>query len=442
MKKLILLGAGKSATSLIDYLIEQASKFKWLLTVIDTDALLARAKVGRTPFARAETFDVENDELRSKWISEADLVISLLPPSLHLKVAKDCIRFHKDLLTASYISAEIAALKPEIEQAGVLFMCEMGLDPGIDHMSAMNLLDSIRRKGGDILSYKGYCGALMAPECDDNPWRYKFSWNPEGVVNAGKGGAAYLSEGKEIHVPYGKLFSDYQAIEVPGLGKLAYYPNRDSLRYRSLYQLEPSLSHILRATLRYPEFCEGWQALISMGLTDAKHQSDSDKLTFSEWTLQQVHGSSDHEPEQRLAAFLKVSRHSRIIRQFKYLGLLGAEPVGLGSTSNAVILQHVLRDRLRMKPTDRDMVVMLHEMEFERKHIRTRLNAYMIVLGEDNLHTAIAKTVGLPLGILSKLILTEKVKMTGLHIPVMQDVYHPVLKELEEHGIRFEEFFI
>lgn len=441
MKKLILLGAGKSATSLIDYLIEQASRFKWLITVIDSDALLARAKVGKTPFARAETFDIENDELRAKWISEADLVISLLPASLHIKVARDCIRFKKDLLTASYVSTEIAALKSEIERAGVLFMCEMGLDPGIDHMSAMNILDSIRRKGGDILSYKGYCGALMAPECDDNPWRYKFSWNPQGVVNAGKDGASYLAEGREIRVPYDKLFSDYQAIEVPGLGKLAYYPNRDSLHYRELYQLDAPLSDILRATLRYPEFCEGWQALISLGLTDSLRQTDSDTLSYSNWTLQQVPAATDAAPEDRLAAFLNVARHARIVRQFKYLGLLGTERVGLGTASNAEVLRHVLENGLKMKPTDRDMVVMLHEMEFERKNIRTKLNAYMIVLGEDNLRTAIARTVGLPLGILSKLILTEKVKMSGLHIPVMQEVYHPVLKELEDYGIRFEEFF-
>lgn len=440
MKKLILLGAGKSATSLIDYLIEQASKFKWLITVIDSDPLLARAKVGKTPFARAETFDIENDVLRGKWIAEADLVISLLPATLHLKVALDCLRFKKTLLTASYISPEIAALKPEIEKAGILFMCEMGLDPGIDHMSAMNILDSIRRKGGDILSYKGYCGALIAPECDDNPWRYKFSWNPEGVLKAGREGASYLAGGKEVRVAYEDLFTDYQGIDVPGLGKLAYYPNRDSLHYRSVYELD-QIPDILRATLRYPEFCEGWQALIALGLTEPESQTDTDKLSFSEWTLQKVNDHLNQDPEERLSVFLKTTRRSRLVRQFKYLGLLSSEPVNLGKISNARVLMHILEDKLKMKPADRDMVVMLHEMEFERKNIRTKLNAYMIVLGEDSLRTAISKTVGLPLGILTKLILTGKIGLTGLHIPVMQEVYQPVLKELEEYGIRFEEFF-
>lgn len=441
MKKVILLGAGKSATSLIDYLIEQASKYKWQITVIDADPLLARAKVGKTPFARVETFDISDDAARSLWISQADLVISLLPAPLHILVAKDCVRFRKHLLTASYISPDIRALEADIEKAGILFMCEMGLDPGIDHMSAMQILDSIRRKGGQILSFKGYCGALIAPECDDNPWRYKFSWNPEAVVRAGMEGASYLSNGKEVRVPYESLFTDYQAVEIPGLGKLAYYPNRDSLHYRSLYQLD-HIPDILRATLRYPEFCEGWHALIRLGLTSPETKTDTDKLSYAEWTLQQVNDHQGGAPEDRLAGFLKTTRRSRLLRQFKYLGLLENAPVGLGKVANETVLRHILEEKLAMKPADRDMVVMLHEMEFERKHIRTKLNAYMIVLGEDSLRTAIAKTVGLPLGILAKLLLTGKVSLTGLHIPVMPEVYQPVLRELEEYGIRFEEFFI
>jgi saccharopine dehydrogenase-like NADP-dependent oxidoreductase len=440
MKNVILFGAGKSATSLIDYLIEQASRNKWQVTVVDADAFLARAKVGKSPHATVETFDIHDAEARGKCIAAADLVISLLPAALHILVAKDCLAHHKSLLTASYISPEIRALEKDITEAGVLFMCEMGLDPGIDHMSAMNILDSIRRKGGEVLSFRGYCGALTAPESDDNPWRYKFSWNPRALVTAGCGGATYRVDREVVTVPYEKLFSDFKAVDIPGLGKMAYYPNRDSLQYASLYKME-NVPTILRATLRHPEFCEGWQALITLGLTNPHKMQRTDQLSYADWTLQAVNGKQQGSAEERLSAMLQTGKRSRLMRQFKFLGLLSDEPIGLGEKSNADLLLHVLSAKLQMKPSDRDMVVMLHEMEFERKSITTKLNSRLVVLGEDNLRTAIAKTVGLPLGILAKLVLTEKVSLTGLHIPVQPEVYQPVLKELEDYGIRFEESF-
>jgi saccharopine dehydrogenase (NADP+, L-glutamate forming) len=439
MKKLILFGAGRSATSLIDYLIEQAAKLKWQVTVVDSDPLLARAKVGKTPFASVETFPIEDDSQRSRWIAQSDLVISLLPASLHLLIARDCLRFSKHLLTASYISEEIQQMAPEIKKAGILFMGEMGLDPGIDHMSAMNILDSIQKKGGEVLSFKSYCGALIAPECDDNPWRYKFSWNPQSVIHAGEEGADFREHGIPVHVPYESLFQDCKSVEIPGLGKMAYYPNRNSLLYASRYKID-HVPTLLRATLRYPEFCKGWHALIRLGLTEAKAVS-TEGLSFRDWTLQAVPHHDSTAPEESLARFLGTDKHSGLIRQLKFLGLLDSRPVNLGVRSNQEVLLHLMQEKLRMKSSDRDMVIMLHELEFERKNIRARLNSYLIVLGEDNLRTAIAKTVGLPLGILAKLILTNKVSLTGLHIPVLPEVYQPVLKELEEYGVRFEEFF-
>lgn len=439
MKKLILFGAGKSATSLIDYLIEQATKLKWQVTVVDSDPLLARAKVGKTPYASVETFSIEDDSQRSRWISQSDLVISLLPPSLHTLIARDCLRFSKHLLTASYISEEIRQMAPEIEKAGILFMGEMGLDPGIDHMSAMNILDSIQKKGGEVLSFKSYCGALIAPECDDNPWRYKFSWNPQSVITAGQQGADFREAGTPVHLSYEALFENCKSVDIPGLGKMAYYPNRNSLQYASLYKID-HIPTVLRATLRYPEFCEGWHALIRLGLTKDKTLS-TDGLSFRDWTLQAVPHHDAADPEGSLAGFLGTDKYSGLIRQFKFLGLLDPGPVNLGTVSNQQVLLHLMQEKLRMKSSDRDMVIMLHELEFERKNIRARLSSYLIVLGEDNLRTAIAKTVGLPLGILAKLILTNKVTLTGLHIPVLPEVYQPVLKELEEYGVRFEEFF-
>lgn len=440
MKKITLFGAGKSATCLIDYLLEQCTRLKWRLTVIDADPILARAKVGKTPVASVETFDITDKGIREKWISSSDLVISLLPASLHTLVAKDCLHFRKHLLTASYISPEIQKLKKDIEKAGILFMGEMGLDPGIDHMSVMKILDSIRNKGGEILSFEGYCGALMAPENDDTPWQYKFSWNPMGVILAGQAGATYRRNGKTVNLPYPQLFENNKTIEVPGLSKLAYYPNRDSLHYASLYHLE-KVPTILRATLRYPSFCDGWHALISLGLTNNTKRKKTDNLSFCEWALQNVPATKKMTPEERLVDFLQIKKNSKIMSQLKFIDLFSDEKISMGNITNAAVLQHILTEKLQMKPNDKDMVVMLHQVVFKRKNITASLNSYLIVLGEDNLRTAIAKTVGLPLGILAKLILTEKIHLTGLHIPVMPEVYQPVLHELEDYGIRFEEYF-
>lgn len=438
MKKVILFGAGKSATCLIDYFKEQAPKNNFEVTVIDTDYRSALFKVGTSPNLKADTFDIQDAELRAKWIQRADVVISLLPPWLHALVAKDCVRFKKHLLYASYLSPEIKALEDDINKAGVLFMAEMGLDPGIDHMSAMKMIDTIRNGGGIVTSFKGYCGALMAPESNDNPWKYKFSWNPMNVVLAGQSGSSYKEDGKEIEVPYQELFKNDQVIDFPEMGKMAYYPNRDSLHYASLYNIA-DVNTILRATLRYPEFCVGWDALIKLGLTDNETAINTDNLTYREWTMKKVPHGTHKTAEEKVAAFLNTDKNSPLIRQLKFLGLLNDEKIHLGGKTNAQILLFILSEKIPMKAYDKDLVLMQHEIKYEQNNQSKKLMSYLITKGEDLLHTAIASTVGLPLGILTKLILTDQVKITGLHIPVIPEVYVPVLKELEEHGIRFKE---
>ncbi len=412
MKNVLLFGAGKSATSLIEYLIAWAPKGRWQVTVVDADLLLARSKTGGVPFAQALSFDIRNDEARGRQIAEADVVISLLPAALHLA--------------------------PEIEQAGILFMGEMGLDPGIDHMGAMSMLDSIRRKGGDILSFRGFCGALVTPASNDNPWQYKISWNPAAVVHAGKGGALYREKGRTVELPYERLFGAYRMVDVPRLGKVAYYPNRDSLQYASLYRID-EVPTILRATLRFPPFCEGWQALVSLGLT-ADTPPPPGRLSYRDWALQAVPG--DHrDPAAALASFLQTEPESALMQQLAFLGLLSAEELPPGQPSNAAVLERLLAERLILQPEDHDMIVMMHEVAFRQHGIDTTVKSYLIVVGEDNLHTAIARTVGLPPGILARLLLADKVSLRGLHIPVAPEIYKPVLKELEEYGIRFEESF-
>ena len=439
MKNILLFGAGKSATSLIDYLLTNAPRQKWHITVADHDLSLIKSKTGKSYYATPAGLDIKDDAARQQLIRETDLVISLLPPHLHILVAKDCLDAKKNLLTASYINPEVRELQPEIEKAGLLFMYEMGLDPGIDHMSAMKLIHSIEKKGGQIFSFKSYCGGLISPDSNDNPWQYKVSWNARNIVLAGNSGATYKEKGKVKEVTHEQLFDHSKTIQVPGLGKLAFYPNRDSLGYMEAYKLG-DLATFMRATLRFPDFCEGWNALIKLGLTDDSHKIATDQLTYNNWANQHVKEQSN-APEENMAQYLSVSTKSKVIRQLKFLGLFNTEIINLGEQTNAGILQFLVENKLRMEPADKDMIVMMHEIEFERRNMATRMHSYMITQGEDSLHTAMAKSVGLPLGIMAKLILQEKVTLTGLQIPVMPEIYNPVLKELEEYDIRFEESF-
>ncbi|WP_109698049.1 saccharopine dehydrogenase C-terminal domain-containing protein [Chitinophaga deserti] len=440
MKHVLLFGAGKSATVLIDYLLANAPRQKWHITVVDSDLMLIKSKIGKSYYATAAAIDVKDASVRQPLIRETDLVISLLPPALHIVVARDCLEAGKNLLTASYIDPEIRKLEKEIEAAGLLFMYEMGLDPGIDHMSAMKLIHSIEKKGGQISCFRSYCGGLISPESNDNPWQYKISWNARNIVLAGSSGAIYREKGKVKEVEYEQLFDQSKTIQVPGLGKLAWYPNRDSLNYTDIYNLS-NVPTFMRATLRYPDFCEGWNALVRLGLTDDKKKHPTDKVPYFAWASQNIKVDDSLSHEENIAQFLGVSSKSKLIRQLKYLGILNGDLINLGEQTNAGVLQHVLEARLRMEPTDKDMIVMLHEIEFERRNMTTKLSSYMIVQGEDNLRTAMAKTVGLPLGIMAKLVLSGQVSLTGLQIPVMPDIYNPVLRELEEFDIRFEETF-
>lgn len=439
MKKILLFGAGKSATFLIDYLTRKAPVHYWQITIVDADPVLARSKAGDSKETTVVPFNIEDQEARSRHIADADLVISMLPAQLHILIAKDCIRFQKHLLTASYLLPDVKKLEEEIQKAGILFMGEMGLDPGIDHISAMSALDFIKEKSRKITAFKSFCGALVAPESDDNPWHYKISWSPRSLITAGMEDAVYRENGIEKKIPYETLFGSYQTIEIPGLRKLAYYPNRNSLLYADLYGLE-NVPTILRATLRYPEFCEGWQSLVALGLTDFEKETDTDKLSYAEWAAQNIIENATANANAKLHHFFQSLQKPEIIAQFQFLDLFSNDLIKMGKITNGDLLLKIVSDKLMMQPKDKDMVVMMHQISFEEKNINKTLNSSLIVVGEDNRRTAIAKTVGLPLGILAELILTDKIKLTGLHIPVMPEVYRPVLKALEKEGIRFKEF--
>lgn len=433
MKHILVFGAGKSATCLIDYLKKETASHQWSMTVVDSNLALAGSKTAGAPQARALSIDVEKDDARRELIQSAEIVISLLPPSLHYLVAKDCVEFSKPLLTASYVDEKIAALRNEIADKGILFLCEMGLDPGIDHMSAMQLIHNIHTKGGAITSFKSHCGGLVAPESDNNPWHYKISWNPRNVVMAGKAGAIYKENNQTVEIPYTALFNVDNTVQVPGLGELAWYANRDSLSYIPVYGLEESLS-FLRTTLRYPAFNAGWKQIIWLHLTNEEPVYQTDGLSLAAFYR-------EHFNKYDVTDIINsIPATDPFCEQLDYLGLHDESTIiNKGVCSAADVLQFALEQKLVLAPNDKDMIVMLHEIDYLLDGKLHHSKSTLIVEGEDQLRTAMAKTVGLPLGIAAKLILLGKINLTGLHIPILPEIYNPVLEELNENGIIFFE---
>src|SRR5665647_47049 len=437
MKTILLFGAGKSATSLIEYLGKCCDQNDWKFFVCDADQALAESKIKNFKSARAVSIDVSNVEKRHELISGADIVISMLPPGLHFLVAKDCVMFSKNLLTASYFDEKIRSLKNEIEQKGLLFLGEMGLDPGIDHMSAMKMINDIKKEGGKITSFKSHCGGLVSPESDDNPWHYKITWNPANVVMAGRSGAIYQNEGKTIEIPYEEIFNDEKnMVDVPSLFPLAWYANRDSLSYIDTYQLQ-GVDTFIRTTLRYPSFCRGWNKIVRMDFTNANdHEEIKDCKTYDDWfNLKKEKLASQNENILSDTDFF----NQEFLEQIDYIGMRSPEKISIGISHSSSLLQYLLEKYLVMKPHDKDMIVMLHEIEYTINDENKETRSCLIVKGEDQIHTAMAKTVGLPLGIAAKLILQNKIQLSGLHIPVIREIYEPVLKELELNGIKFYE---
>ena len=437
MKTILLFGAGKSATSLIDYLGKCSDENEWQLLVCDTNLSLIQSKINNYQSAKAISIDVSDEAERHDLVSKADIVISMLPPALHFLVATDCVRFSKNLLTASYLDKKIQALRSDVERKGLFFLGEMGLDPGIDHMSAMKMIHQIKREEGKIVSFKSHCGGLVSPESDDNPWHYKITWNPANVVTAGSAGAVYLEKNKTIEIPYPDIFKDGKnRIDIPGLFPLAWYANRDSLSYLDTYDLHGAATFI-RTTLRYPSFCTGWNKIVNMDFTNNNdHELIKDCKTFAGWfQLKKKVFIWENENSWDEDQFL----NPEFLEQIDYLGMRNPEIIPFEVTHSASLLQYLLEKKLAMKPEDKDMIVMLHEMEYVSDDKNKQIRSCLIVKGEDQIHTAMAKTVGLPLGIAAKLILQNKIKLTGLHIPVIPEIYEPVLEELKLNGIQFNE---
>jgi saccharopine dehydrogenase-like NADP-dependent oxidoreductase len=439
LKKILIFGAGKSASELIHYIGINSVKENWIFVVADAQIELAEKKVRPYPNGKALAVDITQPEQRNAPIQEADIVISLLPPSLHILVARDCIKWKKNLLTASYIDIPLKELEKEVNDAGVLFLCEMGLDPGIDHMSAMELITRLKEDGCTIHSLISHCGGLIAPESDDNPWHYKISWNPRNIVLAGSAGAVYKENGKIIKKEYGEIFKNCPIVSLPGLSDYAWYPNRDSLSYMPLYALTDTNTFI-RTTLRHSSFCKGWQILVELGLTDSTDWEFITNLTtYQEWIDTKLITTG----EAGNWTSFKSKLEKPLQDQMNMLELDSILPLPEGIRSSADILQKILEKKWVLQPEDKDMIVMQHEIEYtDKTHQHKKITSSLIVKGIDQERTAMAKTVGLPLGIAAKLILNGVIKAKGLKIPIEKEIYEPVLKELQLAGIEFNETII
>ncbi len=437
MQKILVIGAGLSASYLIKYLLNHSAKEKWFVTVADANLQLAQNKVGKSKNALAVSFDINDKVARAKYISEADVVVSLLPPTLHIEAAKDCIQFKKHLLTASYITDEMKALHTRALKANVLFLNEIGLDPGIDHLSAMELIHQIQRKGGEITSFKSFCGGLVAPEFDNNLWNYKFTWNPRNVIVAGQATAKYLENGLLKFIPPNRIFTQTAPINIPGYGKFESYANRDSLGYIEPYGIG-SAKTVLRGTLRRSGFSEAWNMLVKIGLTDDSYQiPHTETLSYREWICAYIRDAHDNNLENKLCEFLGIGIKSKAFAKIKSLGLLESNPIGLLNATPAQILQKLLQEKWKLEKGELDMIVMKHEIKYVLNKKNHQIDSTLIVKGENQQLTAMAKTVGLPLAIATKLILKGKIKARGVQIPLAQEFYEPILKELAKYGVKF-----
>ena len=440
MKTILILGAGLSASSLIRYLLERAEENNWFLKIVDQDIELVKRKIGGHSRAEALSFNALDPHERRPILGHSDLVISMLPARFHVDVAKDCIDLKVNLITPSYISPEMRALDQEARDAGIVIMNEIGVDPGIDHMSAMKIIHEVQAKGGTVESFKSFCGGLIAPESDNNPWHYKFTWNPRNVVLAGQGGAAsFIHNGEYKYIPYNRLFDRLDRISIGEYGKFEGYPNRDSLSYRSLYGLD-TIPTLYRGTLRRPNFCKGFNVFCELGMTDDTYKMrNSATLTPRGFLNAFLPYHDGITVEDKFKMFLREDR-MYLYDQFEFLGIFDEdETFGIPDASPAQLLEKLLTRKLSLEEDDKDMLVMYHEFEYTLNTSRYKIVSSMINLGEDQTYTSMSNTVGLPVAIAAKMILNGTLSEKGVTLPVQKNVYEPILAELETFNIRFEE---
>ena len=444
MRKILIIGSGKSSSYLIKYLLNKSEKENLFITIADKFITNTKALLKSHSKSKAIELDVFDDESREKEIIGADIVISMLPARFHLMVAKDCIKHSKNMLTASYINDEMLALNSKAIEKDIVIMNEIGLDPGIDHMSAMKVIDYIKEKEAKIILFESYTGGLMAPESDNNLWNYKFTWNPRNVVLAGQGGPAkFLQQGYNKYIPYNKLFKRTQILQVENYGSFEGYPNRDSLKYRNIYGLG-DIKTLCRGTIRKVGFSESWDVFVQLGMTDDSYIIENSKnMKFRDFVDLFLPYNAKDKVELKLQKLLKISEKELIWSKLLELDIFSDQKtITLDKATPAQILEFILCKSWTLDPSDKDMIVMTHKFVYELNNKKYQIDSNMVCIGEDQTYTAMAKTVGLPLAIATLAILNSKITIKGVQLPVKKDIYNPILKELIEYGIEFNEYEI
>lgn len=438
-QKILLIGAGLSTTHLIDYLANEAILNDWQITITDRDEELAKSKVIHKT-TKAQFLDTNNTESLDKIIFEHDIVISMLPAHLHLPVAISCLKHKRNLVTASYLSEDMKKMNEEVKNAGLIFLNEVGLDPGLDHLTAMKIIDRLKGNGYYIREFESFTGGLVAPEDDDNPWHYKFTWNPRNVVLAGQGGAVkFLQEGQFKYIPYPKVFRRTEIIDIENYGKFEGYANRDSLKYIETYGLG-DIKTMFRGTLRKPGFCKAWNVFVSLGATDDSYTLDSENMTYRDFINTFLAYHPTDSVEIKLKYYLDIDQdETELWERLEWLDIFKPIKIGLKNATPAQILQHILEPKWEIKQHEKDMIVMWHKFVYMDGDKRKELHGSIVVKGEDQHHTSMSKTVGLPLGIATKLILQNKIKTRGTVIPILPEFYNPILEELKNFGIEMVE---
>lgn len=441
MRTILIIGAGKSTSSLVRFLLDHSDAENIHLKIGDLSLENAQKLTGNHKNAEAITLDIFKDDQREKAIQVADIVISMLPARFHIQVANDCVKFNKNMVTASYVSKDMEALDEDVKAKGLTFMNEIGVDPGIDHMSAMQVLDRIREQGGKMLMFESFTGGLVAPESDDNLWHYKFTWNPRNVVVAGQGGAAeFIQEGQYKYIPYQRLFRRTEFLQIPKYGRFEGLANRNSLAYRPIYGLE-DIPTIYRGTLRRVGFSKAWNVFVQLGVTDDTYtMQDTENMSYREFINSFLPYSPTDSVELKLRQSMKIDQDDLIWDKLEELDIFNPnKKIGLKDATPAQALQKILEDKWTLKPDDKDMIVMYHKFGYELNGEKKQIDSTMVSVGEDQTYTAMAKTVGLPVGIATLKILNGEIDKKGVLRPIHPEVYNPILKALEEFDIKFEE---
>jgi len=438
--KILLIGAGLSTTHLIDYLAKEGMLHNWKISIADRNESLALSKAIYSNTVACHLDSTDLTQL-NKLVSEHDIVISMLPAFMHMPVARACLTHRKNLVTASYLSEEMLALNQEVKNVGLIFLNEIGLDPGLDHLTAMSIIDKLKSRGYYIREFESFTGGLIAPEFDDNLWHYKFTWNPRNVVLAGQGGAVkFLQEGQFKYIPYHKVFRRTEIIEIDEIGKFEGYANRDSLKYIETYGLG-DIKTMFRGTLRRPGFCKAWNVFVSLGATDDSYTlENSENMTYREFINTFLAYHPTDSVEIKLKYYLQIAQDDQELwAKLEYLNIFKPIKIGLVNATPAQILQKILEPKWAIQPHEKDMIVMWHKFVYMDGNERKEIQGSIVAKGEDQRHTSMSKTVGLPLGIATKLILEGKIKSRGTVVPILKEFYEPILEELKKFGIEMIE---